>query len=621
MLRFGDFELDSGRHLLTCRGRELRTEPKVLSVLTYLVENRERVVPKEELLDRLWEERHVSESALTRVIRDLRKLLGDSSSAPRFIRTVYGKGFGFIAAIDEQPPAAREASIAVLPFADLSPERDQGWFCEGLADEIINALTKVAALEVVSRKSSSEAGSEPREAGRRLGVAHVLEGSVRKAGARMRVSVHLVDVATGRNVWSDRYDRDAADVFAVQEDIAEQTATALIGVLGEGEQAALHRRPRAELDAWELYLKGRQLAHQEVRRSIEAARHLYARAVDVQPTFALGWCGIADALCDLYLYFVRDEAHRIAADEASRRAVDLDPSLADAHTSRAQVHVLHGRFDEAADEFETAIALDPRSFHAHYLYARLLWTLGRSDAAVLHLERAAAIRPDDYQTPTLLMQVYYALGRESDRHNAALRTEELTRKRLALRPDDVRALVMNAEAHYVLGDRPRALERIDNAYAIDPNDVCTLYNSACVFALDGAIDRALDAIEGAVRGGFTWREWLEHDGDLVHLRDQPRFRALMQSLPRVSLWTAGVPAGCRAGVSPARGAAAGRRRGSRRTPAVRLIIAVRDTCVPFMTRRKRRSHQRRFLARDGCFRIFPHHPHLRRDRRPDGLRR
>lgn len=529
MLQFADFALDADRHRLTRGGRELRAEPKVLGVLAYLVANRNRVVPKEELLDALWEERHVSESALTRVIRDLRKLLGDSSAEPRFIRTVYGRGFVFIHELADVQPAAQQKSIAVLPFTDLSPEKDQGWFCEGLADEIINMLTKVASLDVLSRQSSFE-GADPRK----LGVAHVLEGSVRKSGSRMRITVHLVDVATARTIWSERYDRDAHDVFAVQEDIAEHAATALLGVLGESEQAAIHRHPRAELAAWELYLKGRQLAHQEVRRSLEAARQLYARAVEIQPSFALGWCGMADAMADLYLYHVRDESWRQGADEASRRAVELDPSLADAHTSRGQALVLRGAYDEAIDEFETAIALDPRSFNAHFLYARLLWTLGRGEAALAHCERAAAIRPDDYQTPTMLLQVYYALGRESDRHNAALRTEELTRKRLELRPDDVRALCMNAEAHYVLGERTKAMERIDDAYRIDPNDVCTLYNSACVYALDGAIDSALIAIEGAVRGGYTYREWLECDADLVHLRDEPRFRALIESLPRAS---------------------------------------------------------------------------------------
>ena len=265
MIRFAGYDLDFDRHSLSRGGQELHVEPKVLSVLSYLVRNRDRVVPKEELLDKVWEERHVSESALTRVIRDLRRALDDSSAEPRFIRTIYGKGFVFIAPIEQamhpaEAPAGRP-SVAVLPFADLSAERDQGYFCEGLADEIINALTKVAGLHVLSRKSSSEVGpsTDPGAVGRRLGGAHVLHGSVRKSGARMRVSVHLVEVSTGRNLWSDRYDRDAGDIFAVQEDIAERSATALLGVLGEGEQAAIHRRPRAELEAWELYLKGQQL--------------------------------------------------------------------------------------------------------------------------------------------------------------------------------------------------------------------------------------------------------------------------------------------------------------------------------------------------------------------------
>ncbi|HYR29467.1 MAG TPA: winged helix-turn-helix domain-containing protein, partial [Thermoanaerobaculia bacterium] len=357
MLRFADFELDPARHLLSRGGQELRAEPKVLSVLSYLVEHRDRVVPKEELLDRLWDEKHVSESALTRVIRDLRKVLSDSSTEPRFIRTVYGKGFAFVGELTEKQQ--NRSSIAVLPFADLSPAGDQGWFCEGLADEISNALTKVARLDVLSRKSSREAArDDPRTAGQRLGVAHVLEGSVRKSGPRMRVTVHLVDVTTGRTAWSEQYDRDAGDVFAVQEDIAEHAAKALLGVLGESEEAAIHARPRAELAAWETYLKGRQLAYQEVRRSLEAARQLFVRAVEIQPSFALGWCGIADALGELYLFHSRDEAYRVAGDEASRRAVAIDPSLSEAHVSRAQSLVLQGANDEAIDEFETAIALD-----------------------------------------------------------------------------------------------------------------------------------------------------------------------------------------------------------------------------------------------------------------------
>ncbi|HEX7152979.1 MAG TPA: winged helix-turn-helix domain-containing protein [Thermoanaerobaculia bacterium] len=533
MIRFGEFELDAERHFLRRGGEELHVEPKVFRVIDYLVRNRERLVTKEELLDKVWEETYVSESALTRVIRDARRVLDDSSTSPRWIRTLYGKGFRFIGEIAEGPaPAVSSDSrptIAVLPFADLSEARDQGFFCEGLADEIINALTKLERLSVLSRKSSFEARQEPQK----LGVDKVLDGSVRKAGDRLRVTVHLVDVATRRNLWSERYDRTANDLFAIQEDIAEQTASSLLGVLGEHEHGLLRRTPHAQLSAWEFYLRGRQLAYQEIRRSLEAARQMYARAVEIEPSFALAFSGMADALADLYLYHVRDEQYRAGCAEASRRAIALDPGLAEAHKSRAQSLVLEGKFDEAAEEFETAIALDPRSFDAHVYYGRLLWTHGRGEAAVQHLERAAAIRPDDYAAPMMLVQIYYALGRESDRHNAALRTKTLTAKRLELRPDDVRALCMNAEAQYVLGEKTGAMGQIDRAYAIDPHDVCTLYNSACVFSLDGELERALDAIEGAVRGGYTYREWLTSDPDLVALREHPRFQALMAELPEL----------------------------------------------------------------------------------------
>lgn len=159
-----------------------------------------------------------------------------------------------------------------------------------------------------------------------------------------------------------------------------------------------------------------------------------------------------------------------------------------------------------------------------------MWTIGRREQAILHAERAAAVRPDDYLSTTFLMQAYFAVGRESERVNAALRTIELTRRRLELRPADVRTLCFNAEAHWVTGQRDKAMKRIDDAYRIDPNDVCTLYNSACVFALDGQTERALEAIEGAVRGGYANREWLENDPDLAVLLEQLRFRRLIDSL-------------------------------------------------------------------------------------------
>jgi len=496
-------------------------------------------VPKEELLETLWEEAFVSESALTRVIRDARKVLGDSSAHPRFIRTVYGKGFLFIGEVRPGGPAAgtrprARPTLAVLPFEDLSENGAQGFFCEGLADEIINALTRLGGLDVISRKSTFEASrrdKDPGAIGRILRASNVLEGSVRRAGDTIRVSVLLVDAETGVTRWSERYDRGVADLFAIQDDIAEHVAESLVGVLGDIERKRIQKGPHPQLETWEYYLKGRQYYYQETRRSLEAARQMFERAIEIDNGFALGWSGIAAILCELYLYFGRHEEYAAEAERASRKSLELDDSLADVHVSRAQALMISGEVDAAITSFETAVALDPRSFDAHYNFGRALWTMGRREQAVEHIERAAAVRPDDYMTPAFLVQAYYGLGRESDRHNAAIRTIELTRRRLEMRPDDVRALCFNAEGLYVLGERRKALKRIDDAYRIDPDDVCTLYNSACVFALDGQTDRALTAITGAVSGGYAHREWLENDPDLAPLLEDDRFRRLLDSIP------------------------------------------------------------------------------------------
>ncbi|MGK2856649.1 MAG: TPR end-of-group domain-containing protein [Thermoanaerobaculia bacterium] len=542
-MRFGEFELDAGRHRLTRSGEEVPLEPKVFALIAYLARNGDRVVPKQELLDALWEEKFVTESALTRVVRDARRALGDSPSSPTFIRTMYGKGFLFVADVDARDRRPREASsvparpsIAVLPFEDLSEDRSQAHFCEGLADEIINALARIETLDVSSRRLSFEAARrnpDPCEAARMLGATTVLEGSVRRSGDRMRVTVHLVDVATGHSRWSERYDREVGDVFAVQEDIAEQTATALVGLLGESERRMLHQRPHPGMHAWELYLKGRALYYQDSPPTHEAARQLYERAIELEPGFALGWAGIAVIVADQFLFFRRSEEYRDEAERTSLRALELDESLPDAHTSRGLALTTSGRYDDAVTSFETAIALDPRGYDAHYHLGRLLWTMNRREQAIAHLERAAAVRTDDHIAPMLLVQAYYGVGRESDRHNAALRALALLARRLELRPDEVRTVCFSAEAHYAIGERETAMRLIDDAYRIDPRNVCTLYNSACVFALDGQSGRAIDAIAGAVREGYANREWLACDPDFTALAGDPRFRAIVDSLQAI----------------------------------------------------------------------------------------
>jgi TolB-like protein len=383
MFRFGDFELDLGRYELRRGGEVVKTEPRVLEVLNFLIEHRARVVPKEELLDTIWRDVHVSESALTTAVRDARRALGDSSGDPRWIRTVYGRGFRFVGEIarvalapsatksqptlhpvGSAPPISTRKSIAVLPFTDLSPLRDQGHFCDGMAEELINTLTRIHELRVISRSLAFDFRSDDdlRALGDKLGVEHVLRGSVRKDGERLRISVHLVDVRNGHHVWSEKYDRTTGDVFALQEEIAESTTRVLLGVLTERIRNAIKSTP-VHMDAYAFYLKGHTYFGEKTPASLEAAVGMFETAIDLDHDYALAYAGLADALVDLFAY-TGEEALLQRADNASRRAIELAPQLAETHLARGHVLSLAKRYREAGAELAVALSISPDASEA-----------------------------------------------------------------------------------------------------------------------------------------------------------------------------------------------------------------------------------------------------------------
>lgn len=371
MYRFGDFELDLDRYELRRGAEVIKAEPRVLEVLNFLIEHRARVVPKEELLDTIWRDVHVSESAMTTAIRDARRALGDSSAEPRWIRTVYGRGFRFVGEIAEAPAAPAPApapkleqpstrkSIAVLPFADLSPARDQGHFCDGLAEELINTLTRIHELRVISRALAFDfrADDDLRALGEKLGVEHVLRGSVRKDGERLRISVHLVDVRTGDHVLSEKFDRQAGDIFALQEEIAEHTTRALLGVLTEHHRNAIKSTP-VRLDAYEFYVNGHSYLAQKTPKALDSAVRMFETALEFDRDYALAYSGLADALVAKYAESGNDTLLQ-RADAASRRAVELAPQLAETHLCRGHVLSLMKRYPEAGAELEIALSISP----------------------------------------------------------------------------------------------------------------------------------------------------------------------------------------------------------------------------------------------------------------------
>ncbi|MGH7499913.1 MAG: protein kinase domain-containing protein [Gemmatimonadales bacterium] len=424
-------------------------------------------------------------------------------------------------------------SIGVLPFADMSPTKDQDYFCEGIAEEIINALTKIDALQVASRSSAfafKGKNQDIRLVGEQLNVATVMEGSVRKAGNRIRITAQLINVTDGYHLWSERYDRDLEDVFAVQDEIAANIVKALRLVLTDEEKRAIERPRAGNVEAYEFYLRGRQCFHQFREKPLQFARRMFNRAIELDPEYALAHAGIADCSSQLYKYWDASAANLEQAESASRRALDLAPELAEAHAARGFALTMSGSHEEANQQFETAIRLNPKLFEPYLYYGNARLAEGKlPEAATLYMQ-AAELRPEDYQTPVLAAQCYTALGDPARARSADEMALQRARRQMELYPEDIRALYMAAGSLCGLGRVEEGLEWADKALGLDPDDAGVLYNIACIYAQAGRTEQGLDLLEQAVQNGFGHREWIENDPDLASLRSQPRYLDLLRRL-------------------------------------------------------------------------------------------
>jgi serine/threonine protein kinase/Tfp pilus assembly protein PilF len=428
----------------------------------------------------------------------------------------------------------RLPSVAVLPFVDTSPGRDQDYFCEGITDELIRDLARVRGLRVASRSAAfryRNSALDPREIGRQLNVDAVLLGSTRRLENRLRITVELVNVADGYQVWSEHYDRESRDLFSIQSEIAHNIVESLEVTLTPGERESLERAETKDIQAYDYYLRGRRYFYQYLRRGTDMALQMFSLAIKHDPTYARAYAGIADCHSTHFLYADRSQGSLERAEQASARALELDPNLAEAHVSRGQVLSLSQRHEEAEAEFEAALRLGPRLFEAYYLYARDAFAQGKREKAARLYERASEVNPEDYQSPLLVAQIYCDLGLPAEAEAARRRGVKLVEERLKQNPDDVRALYMGANGLIALAERERALEWTGLAHSMEPDEPMVLYNVACIYSMAGKLTEALDTLERAVSRGLSQRGWFENDNNLDPLRSLPGFQALIDRLP------------------------------------------------------------------------------------------
>jgi adenylate cyclase len=534
--RVGEWLVEPNLNCITRADQKTSVEPKVIEVLAYLAEYPGEVLSKEQIIQAVWPDTYVSDEVLRYSITELRKAFKDDAKNPQIIQTIARRGYRLIAEVSKKAATTESrGSIAVLAFADISPAKDQEYFCDGISEEIISNLLRIKGLRVASRTSSfafKGRSEDIRAIGRRLGVAAVLEGSVRKAEERLRITAQLISVEDGCHLWAERFDRELKDIFAIQDEIARSIAATLKIALTPRESMALGKAPTTDLEAYDYYLRGRQFFYQYKNRGMEFALKMFARAIELDPTYVRAFAASADCYSFLFMHAGSHDSDRDQADSMSRRALELDSDSAEARASRGVACSLKNNYTEAESEFEEAIRLDPTLFEAFYFYARACFEQGKLEKSIVLYEKSIEVNPQDYQAPLLVAQIYSDLGDEIKATASRRRGIQAVEARLKMHPDDSRALYMGANGLVALGEYEQGLEWANQAIAIDGNDPMVLYNVACVQSLAGRYDDALNALEKSVQCGMMHINWLEHDSNLDPLRHHPRYKKIIKLLSK-----------------------------------------------------------------------------------------
>jgi len=435
---------------------------------------------------------------------------------------------------EPKPGTPRRLSICVLPFANMSGDPEQEYFSDGISEDIITDLSKVSALWVAARNTAFTFKGkhvDVPQVARQLKVSHVLEGSVRKAGGRVRITAQLVDGATGGHVWAERYDRDLNDIFALQDEISQAIVAALKLRLLPEEKKAIEQRGTNDPEAYKLYLMARQYNitgnFGNARRS-EAILRLCRRAIEIDPNYARPWAMMATAQINLRFWFGREGDDGLAAAE---RAIELDGNLAEAHAAKSQVLRQNARFDDAVREIEIALRLDPESYDVNLAAGQLHYVLRRFDEAIRYWEKAATIVETDFRSASMLVSCHNAIGDKEGTRRTARRALERCEKIVAVEPDNGSAMGFGVGALAALGEAERAKEWAERALLLDPDNVNLRYNFACSLITDlHDYEAALDLLAPRFETmPIEVLNWVKSDPDLDPIRDHPRFKAMLEA--------------------------------------------------------------------------------------------
>jgi adenylate cyclase len=437
--------------------------------------------------------------------------------------------------------ATRKVSVCVLPFANMSGDPEQEYFSDGISEDITTDLSKISALEVISRNTAFQFKARSinvSDVARTLGVSHILEGSVRKVGTRVRITAQLIDGGSGAHLWAERFDRDLTDIFAIQDEISEAIVRALKLKLLSAEKKAIEDRGTTNVQAYNLYLMARRYwitGNWGDTRQLELVIRICLRALEIDPAYARPWGLLAIVQSILHFTFGGTEDNGLAAAD---HALHLDPNIAEAYCVRARHRYENGEFDKADQELARALQIDSTSWEANREAARIYYFQRRFPEAVRHFESAIRADETDFHSWGMLASAYRALGDEADAKRAARSAVEHSERVLSQEPTNGAALGMGAAGLALLGDYARVTEWIDRALLIAPDNVLMRYNFACLYARDFEdADRAMALLEPLIpEFNASAMKAVVADPDLDILKGNRKFESLTKdALNRLGL--------------------------------------------------------------------------------------
>ncbi len=570
--RFESYALEPTERRFLHKGEEIVLRPKTFQTLLYLIERRGHLVTRTELLDNIWPEVHVVDTVVAQCVAEIRQALGDAAQDPSFIQSVPKVGYRWIARIEvdskseneREPISTRvpQPSIAVLAFKDMSPAKDHDYFCEGIAEEIINALTRVSGLHVVARTSAFSfkgKGLDICEIGRALKVENVLEGSLQKSGNRLRIGIQLINAKDGFHLWSERFKCETGDVFDIQDQITTQTVGKLKLEVFDKHGMGLHRHDTKNPDAYILNLKGRYLLYRETMADVQKAIPHFEQAILIDPDYAGARAGLSTCWAALGYWNARPapaaylEAKKAAiravesdpesatahealtfvallsdwdwetADMGTQRALELNPNSASAHVFRALYCMAVGKMEEAIVEAAKSVELDPLSNQANAYLAMCLVRAGKLQQAVDQFEKTLELEPTSARSRMWLGQAY-ALASRFDEGIAEIQE--------ALEQADHNSLILAGLgwACGMAGRQTEARQIVEELKERFEQEYPRPYLIAKVYSGLGEKDLAFEWLERAFTQHDTSFAFAKTDETLANLRSDPRFADLMRRL-------------------------------------------------------------------------------------------